>query len=37
MKAGAAVSPRRPLSEFQQGLDLLLAGEGVKVMLVAEE
>ena len=37
VKADAIVTHRLPLSAFQQGLDLLLAGEGVKVMLVAEE
>lgn len=30
------VTHQMPLSRFQEGLDLLLAGQGVKVMLVAE-
>lgn len=36
VKADPIVTHRMPLSRFQEGLDLLLAGEGVKVMLVAE-
>jgi L-iditol 2-dehydrogenase len=34
VKPEAIVTHRLPLSEYQEGLDLLLRGEGVKVMLV---
>lgn len=37
VKTDPIVTHRLPLSEFQQGLDTLLAGEGVKVMLTAED
>ncbi len=37
VKTDPIVTHRLPLSEFQQGLDKLLAGEGVKVMLTAED
>jgi L-iditol 2-dehydrogenase len=36
VKADPIVTHSLPLSRFQEGIDLLLAGEGVKVMLVAE-
>lgn len=36
VKADPIVTHSLPLSRFQEGIDLLLAGESVKVMLVAE-